>query len=427
MTMLDHRESRDRRTSTDDYRPLPPGGGRLLLAAHPDLATHHRHLGLLPPLAQPARLLAEIDAAGLRGRGGAGFPTARKLAAVAAGRSPVVIANGAEGEPASAKDRTLWAHAPHLILDGLQLAGALVGARRAIGYVPAGPSTASLRRALADREAAGADPIPVEIVEAPDRFLAGEESAVVSRIEGKPALPRDTLRRVVVAGVDGHPTLVQNVETLAHLALLARFGGAWFRGVGTSGDPGTFLATVSGAVAAPGVYEVAYGIPLGDLLERAGGWVGRPQACLVGGYGGAWVPADAADVPVSTAGLRPFGAAPGAGVVVALPAGACGLRAAADITRYLAGQGARQCGPCRNGLPQMAGTLTRLADRERSPALVAELERLTRLVEGRGACHHPDGTVRLVRSTLRTFPAEIDRHLAGMCGQEPMPAAGGAR
>ena len=137
MTMLDHRESRDRRTSTDDYRPLPPGAGRLLLAAHPDLATHHRHLGLLPPLAQPARLLAEIDAAGLRGRGGAGFPTARKLAAVAAGRSPVVIANGAEGEPASAKDRTLWAHAPHLILDGLQLAGALVGARRAIGYVPA--------------------------------------------------------------------------------------------------------------------------------------------------------------------------------------------------------------------------------------------------------------------------------------------------
>jgi len=384
---------------------------RVLAAGPADLATHAGRHGPLPWRGGPGLLIPTVEAAGLTGRGGAGFPTARKLAAVAAGRRSVVVGNGAEGEPASGKDLALLTGNPHLVLDGLQLAAEAVGAARGHLYAPAG-AVPRLRAALAERP--GWDRVPVELVEAPDTFVAGEESAVVARVEGHAALPRDTPRRVVEHGVRGAPTLVQNVETLAHLALLARYGPGWFREQGTADEPGTFLATVSGAVAAPGVYEAPYGVPLGELLGQAGGPTAPLQAVLVGGYHGAWLRPDTA-LPVSRAGLRPYGASPGAGVLVALPTSACGLVESARIAGYLAGQGAGQCGPCVNGLPRLADTLDRLARRDTDPGLPAEARRLSALVTNRGACHHPDGTARLVLSSLSTFDHEVRLHLAGAC------------
>jgi NADH:ubiquinone oxidoreductase subunit F (NADH-binding) len=412
---------------------------RLLRAGPADLASHRRTYGPLPRVGGDA-VIEWAGQAGLTGRGGAGFPAGRKLAAVAAAgsrrgaRRPVVVGNAAEGEPASAKDRVLMTVSPHLVLDGLQLAAHAVDAGQAYLYVNSG-TAAPARAALAERT----DPVLVTVVDAPDRFVAGQESAVVARIEGRPAVPRDTVRRVVESGVRGAPTLVQNVETLAHLALLVRHGPAWFRQAGTPDEPGTFLATVSGAVRTPGVYEAPYGIPLGQLFELAGGLTYQVQAALVGGYHGAWVPPDQT-LPVSRAGLRPYQAAPGAGVVVALPYGVCGLAESARVTSYLAGQSADQCGPCRNGLPRMADTLTRLAWLQRQPPprrwepgqvasrpragraapadsrrLAAEVARLASLVTGRGACAHPDGTARFVTSTLRTFDTEVRAHLAGHC------------
>jgi NADH:ubiquinone oxidoreductase subunit F (NADH-binding) len=248
----------------------------------------------------------------------------------------------------------------------------------------------------------------VTVVEAADTFVAGQESAVVAAIEGRPAVPRDNLRRVVEAGVRGAPTLVQNVETLAHLAMLARHGPAWYR------EHATFLATVSGAVRTPGVYEAPCDSPLGYLLELAGGPSTELSAVLVGGYHGVWVPPDPR-LPVSRAGLREYGGSPGAGILVALPANACGLTESARIAGYLAGQSARQCGPCLNGLPRLADTLARLARRERDPGLPGEVARLAGLVTGRGACAHPDGTARFVVSTLRAFDTEVRAHLAGRC------------
>lgn len=368
--------------------------------------------GPVPWQGGPGRLIATAEAAGLTGRGGAGFPTWRKLAAVAVGQRPVVIANGGEGEPASAKDRTLLTRAPHLVLDGLQLAAEAVAADRAYLYVPADLFRSSTQ-AVAER--AATDRFRVTVVEAPDAFIAGEESAVVSRVEGRPARPRDKRLRVVESGVRGAPTLVQNVETLAHLALLARHGVSWFRRQGTAEEPGTFLATVSGAVRVPGVYEAPYGVALRDLIALAGGPAASLQAVLVGGYHGAWLPA-VPDIPVSRAGLRPYGASPGAGVVIALPESACGLVESARIAAYLAGQTAGQCGPCVNGLPRLADTLGRLARGERHANLPAEVERITALVTGRGACHHPDGTARFVLSSLRTFAPEVRLHLSGACG-----------
>jgi NADH:ubiquinone oxidoreductase subunit F (NADH-binding) len=228
--------------------------------------------------------------------------------------------------------------------------------------------------------------VPVRLVAAPDAFVAGEESAAVAAVAGRSAVPADKLLRVTDAGA-----LVQNVETLAHIALIARRGPAWFRSAGTAEEPGTFLATVSGAVADPGVVEAGYGIRLGELIDAAGGATGRLHAVLVGGYHGGWVPAHP-DVPVSRAGLAAYGAAPGAGVVIALPAGSCGLAETARIAGYLAGQVAGQCGPCINGVeddwgypvardgaaeppvpPHLAGAARRAVDR--CPALALNLIR----------------------------------------------------
>lgn len=393
-----------------------PTGARLSSCATTDLAEHGRRLGPLPVPRTSPSLIDELERSGLTGRGGAAFPTWRKVAAVARGRRAVVVANAAEGEPASGKDAALLTHAPHLVLDGLQLAAGAVGARDVCLYIKAGPAADAVRAALADRRTARWDRLPVTVVEAPRGFVSGEESAVVSAIEGGAALPKFKRSLVVESGVRGRPTLVQNVETLAHVALIARFGASWFRQAGTPQQPGTFLSTVSGAVRAPGVVELPYGSTITEVLDRAGGPARPLSAVLVGGYHGAWIPAaDLARAPMSREGLAPWGASPGAGVLIALGADECGLHTTAVIVQYLADSGARQCGPCLFGLPQLARTLNRLAAGERDPRLPAQVEQLSALVEGRGACHHPDGTVRLVRTALRTFAADAEAHLTGRC------------
>ena len=389
-------------------RTGPAGSHRLLLAGSTTLDDHVRRHGALPT-AGGRQIRSVIAESGLTGRGGAGFPTHRKLDAVASGRRAVAIGNGAEGEPASRKDRALLGHAPHLVLDGLQLAARAVDAREAHLYVPSG-AVSAVRAALAVRR----DPLPVTVHVAPDAFVAGEESAVVSAVGGGPAVPQDKSVRVIERGLRGRPTLVQNVETLAHMALITRYGAEWFRRAGTVDDPGTFLATLTGPVRTPGVYELPYGIRVGDALAAAGGATEPLQALLVGGYHGAWVPARP-DIEISRAGLAPYDASAGAGIMVPLATRSCGLVATAHVVAYLAGQRAGQCGPCVNGLPRIAETFTALAQCRSYPDLVSQVDRLSRLVVGRGACKHPDGTVRLIRSSLRMFAPEVNAHLAGWC------------
>ncbi len=391
-----------------------PIGCRLLSAAGPSLAEHHRRFGTLPRQAGPDLIYAVRDA-GLTGRGGAGFPTSRKLAAVA-GRRPVVVGNGAEGEPLSGKDAVLLSVAPHLVLDGLDAVADAVGADRVYLYAPASAIPA-VRYALDERCGQRYD---VRVVEAPDTFVAGEESAVISRLEGRPARPRDRVVTPAVSGFRGRPTVVNNVETLAHLALIARYGAAWFRSVGSGDAPGTMLVTLSGAVRRPGVFEVPTGIRLTEVIGTCGGAdPHRVQAVLVGGYHGTWLgPPAVAQADLSAGSLARFGAAPGAGVIHVLGAGECGLARTADIAAYLAGQNAGQCGPCVSGLPRLASLLEQVAHGPVRPGLVDEIRRAAGLVEGRGSCRHPDGTARLVRSALETFAGDIDAHRAGRCEAE---------
>ena len=394
-------------------RLLPAG-----FAAGPaSLAEHIGRYGLLPSSSgdRPDRqaLIGEVERSGLTGRGGAAFPTARKLAAVAAQAAPVVVANGTEGEPASAKDKVLLARSPHLVLDGAVLAAAMVGARQAVVVVHQSVREI-LDQAVAERRRAGLDRVRIRLVTGADRFVGGEASAVVHWIERGVPAPTLTPPRLSERGLGGKPTLVQNVETLAHLALVARYGASWFRALGTAREPGTMLVTILGAVNEPCVHEIAIGTPVGEVLSLAGGASAPLQALLLGGYFGRWAGAsEAVPLPFSTAGLAPLGAGPGAGLIAALPADACGLAETARVVRYLADESAGQCGPCLFGLDAVAGEVQRLADGRTSS--LATLRRWLGQVDGRGACRHPDGTVGLIRSALTVFAAELDQHAQGWC------------
>jgi NADH:ubiquinone oxidoreductase subunit F (NADH-binding) len=371
----------------------------------------------LPPLRNRGAFLDAVERSGLAGRGGAGFPTAAKLRAVAGRRRPIVVANGAEGEPASSKDAVLMAHDPHLVLDGALIAADAVGAREIIVAVARSAVPARTRLTAALRELRGPARRRITIAAVPDGFVAGEETALVNRLDGGPGRPTFTPPRPFERGVRGRPTLVQNVETLANLALLARHGLDWFRGVGTVEEPGSVLVTVSGCAVAPGVVEVALGTSIREVVDRCGGLSERAGAVLVGGYFGRWIPAGAAaELPLCNAGLRRVGATMGARALVVLPESVCGVVETARIARYLAGESAGQCGPCVFGLDAVASALESIAGGDRGAAHARRrLERYCDQIEGRGACAHPDGAVRLVRSALSTFAGEIDAHLRGRC------------
>jgi NADH:ubiquinone oxidoreductase subunit F (NADH-binding) len=394
-------------------RLLPAG-----FAAGPaSLAGHRARYGQLPLVGRGSirreALIEEVGRSGLRGRGGAAFPTARKLAAVAAGRAALVVANGTEGEPASAKDKVLLARSPHLVLDGAVLASEMVRASQAVIVVHH-----SVREIVADaaaeRRAAGSDPVRIRVVTAADRFVGGEASAVVHWIERGVPTPTKRPPRLSDRGLGGRPTLVQNVETLAHVALIARYGAAWFRAAGTPEEPGSMLVTILGAVREPCVHEIGIGTPIDEVLGLAGGASAPLQALLLGGYFGTWVSAETAtSLPFSSAGLAPLGAAVGAGLIVALPDDACGLAETARVVRYLADESAGQCGPCIFGLDAIAGQLQQIA--EGRTLDLGPLRRWLGQADGRGACSHPDGSVRLVRSALSAFGPELEQHAQGWC------------
>jgi len=361
-----------------------------------------------------SELIAEIEQAGLRGRGGASFPTAQKLEAVAASRGrPVVVINAAEGEPASSKDATLTRALPHLILDGGELAAQSLGASELIVAVndSAIAGFESLATAIAERGTPARRSARIRLVGVPDRYVTGQETALVSHLNGGSALPTFAPPLPFEHGVARRPTLVSNAETFAHIALIARHGARWFRELGTSAQPGSALVTLSGPVAYPGVYEIECGAPLGSVIDAAGGLSAPARALLLGGYGGSWVPAEhLEDLCFSAEQLAPYGASPGAGVIVVLSEAACPVAETARLARWLAGESAGQCGPCLHGLGALATTLETIAGQDAHAATRERVEQLLALVRRRGACAHPDGAARLIQSAIDTFQSEFDEH-----------------
>jgi NADH:ubiquinone oxidoreductase subunit F (NADH-binding) len=398
---------------------------------------HERRLGPRP--AGGASLIDVLAHSGLRGRGGAWFPTSRKWAAVARSsqQNAVVVVNASEGEPLSSKDKALMSQRPHLVLDGAVLAAEAVGASEIVLYLSRGSRAAehAVALALKERNRSSRPGPPIRLVRTAHRYIAGESSAAMNRASDGPSKPRFSLQRAAEKGVDGRPTLVQNAETLAHVAMIARYGSDWFRRLGTQQSPGSTLMTLCGNVRHPGVYEVDLGATLGSLLTDAGGTVTPPAGALLGGYFGTWLRPEAlAGLPLDVDRLRTHhGAALGCGVVAVLPQGACGIAEATRILTYLAAETSGQCGPCVNGLAALSETMERITISQADPSDLARVRRWIEMVRGRGACHHPDGAIGQLASALSAFGDDLQRHVGGRrcAGTEvagfPAPPAPGDR
>ena len=394
------------------------GDARLLAgitAAMPTLhyADHLAVHGPLPAAVSRSAFHRVIAESGLRGRGGAGFPLAKKVESLAGRRKPVVVVNASEGEPLSRKDAVLLARVPHLVLDGAQAAAQAIHADEVIVYLHEGraEAEASLARALSERR----DRVPTRVVPGPARYVAGEASAAVAFLSGGEALPTRKPPQPTEKGVRGRPTLISNAETFGHVALIVRYGAPWFKSVGAPSDPGTVLLTVSDGTTHV-VVEAPTDAYLETAIERVGGSLDRCSALLLGGYAGTWVEADAAvGLPLDRDALDRLGLSLGVGQVALLPTDACYLRETARVTHWLAGETAGQCGPCVHGLPDIASLLHRVAVSASEPADTATLQRWSGLVETRGACAHPGGVARLVRSALALSPDHLKHHQRGLC------------
>jgi NADH:ubiquinone oxidoreductase subunit F (NADH-binding)/ferredoxin len=396
-----------------------------------DLAGFHMVFGKLPR--PPAERLMEItERVDLRGRGGAAFPFAHKLTAVLDAartrkRTPIVLVNGAESEPGSAKDRLLLLRSPYLVLGGALVAAQALQAQDILVCVTDPLAARSVR------EAAAAEPIlksMVGVVELPDRFISGESGAVVNAVNGRAALPSGHGSHASYRGAGNHPTLLSNTETFAQLAILAMAGPEGYATAGIAAEPGTVLLTVGGAATRPAVVEVPTGVSLGHVLGLCA--AGPADGVLIGGYHGSWVPEEAAyNVPVSRAGLAAIGGTLGAGVVLVLGHDSCPLGEVARVAAFLAKESSGQCGPCRLGLPGIARSLAAIADGTGSIDTLDAARRGAAAVRGRGACSHPDGVFRFVLSALDVFTDDLAAHLyRGRCGRPvrnylPLPSIPG--
>jgi NADH:ubiquinone oxidoreductase subunit F (NADH-binding) len=391
---------------------------RVLLGVSDDAMSYPQHVRvhgeLRPNRARESALSGELTRAALRGRGGGGFPLGSKLDAVRRARGDaVVVVNACESEPMSVKDRLLAQSLPHLVLDGALSCARALGAGEIVIAVEetSVQASAAIDVALGERRDLGRGGVPAGLVEIPPGYVSGQETAIVSFLNGGPAKPMMVPPRVSERGVDRRPTLIANAETLAHAALIARHGAKWFRQLGTPDEPGSVLVTLGGGVGYPAVYEIEHGSSLRSLLAAAEGAREPIRAFLFGGYAGAWVDAAAAaNLRLSRAGLQRFGASLGAGVIVALPQSACPVAEVTRVARWMGEQSAGQCGPCSNGLPAISGALTDLAAGQSHGEAVRDIRRWATMVNGRGACAHPDGTARFVTSALTVFAEDFDDH-----------------
>ena len=367
------------------------------------IADHESRLGARPRGSDS--LLSQLASSDLRGRGGAAFPAARKWQSVMLQQSEgaVVVGNGAEGEPCSHKDRMLLRNRPPLVLDGLQIAAETVGASDVVLYMRHDDEEGRKAIKQAIKERRGSGDRTLKLMKAPGRYVASEETAVIARIEGRAAKPRQTPPRPYRRGAWGRPTLVHNVETLARVAMIAR-------GIDVGSSA---LVTVRGAGRGAAVFDLPIGIALADALAMAGVETRTLRAVLVGGYFGTWLD-PSKDHQASLGKDVPLGA----GVLAVLDNSHCGLAESSRVLTYLAGESAGQCGPCMFGLPAMARALEEIRTGRVRPARVEQLKTWANELPGRGACRHPDGASRFTASALTVFAREVNIHMQkGRCGR----------
>ena len=384
-----------------------------------DLQTHRQVFGREPQIVGSDNVLAALHEIGLTGRGGGHFPVVAKWRSVMnAAPGGTVVANGAEGEPGCAKDAVLLQTRPHLVLDGLVAAMNTIGAADGVVWLHDGADATarSVSRALAERAAAGVVDPPIRVLLAPDRYLSGEATSIIRTLEGGPTLPRYVANPAQPWSSGQRSVLVHNAETLARVGRLVLGGVEAYQ-------PTSLLTVINDTHRV--VVEVGPLSTIGDVIDAT--WRSpdghAPQAILLGGYGGSWVPwATAHMLPVDVAGLRATGLSVGAGLIGPLPVSACGLEESARLVRYLAGQSARQCGPCVFGLGAVSELADALAGGRLTTSARRRLDRFMREVSGRGACRHPDGAIRMLASALEVFDADVHMHRRGRTCSAPTHA-----
>jgi NADH:ubiquinone oxidoreductase subunit F (NADH-binding) len=416
----------------DEY--LERGGGRGIEAARTQ---------------EPLALIAEVEASGLRGRGGAGFPTGRKWRTVLENRSSTeptsVVVNGAEGEPGTFKDRTILRNDPYQVIEGALIAAKAVRADLIVFGLKESFETqlARLRQAISEIQDIGwANGIKMIVFEGPHEYLYGEETALLETIDGRYPFPRIAppfrrgVREVVehdddvdtrsglsahvdMAGPGGEteapPTLVDNVETLANVPRIIARGASWFRTEGTDASPGTMVCTVTGATARAGVGEFIMGTPLREVIEEIGGGarLGHRIKAVLPGVSNGLIPADRLDTPVCYEAMAEIGSGLGSAGFIVLDEDDDLVAVAAGASRFLAVESCGQCVPCKRDGLALADVLDRLCRSDASQVDLRLTRNLVATVGDRARCALAGQQQAVVGSVLDLFPAEVAAHVSG--------------
>jgi NADH-quinone oxidoreductase subunit F len=403
------------RESLDDYRRR---GGYQALAKSVKTA--------------PEEIIKEITEAGLRGRGGAGFPTGTKWTFTrdAEGQPHYLVLNGGEDEPGSKKDRLLMENLPHLVIEGVIIAAYAVGASKAYLYINANyaAATQSIGDALAEARGAGylgdnilgsVFSLDIETVAAPHNYVAGEDTAVIEVIEGKKPLPRQKPPFPVTVGLFGKPTSVNNVETLANVAPIIHHGADWYKQFGTPEAPGTMIFSLNDDVNRPGIYELPFGTPLRYLIEECGGGMKggkKIKAVMPAAPSAAFLPPDKLDAPLDPKSMREAGSALGCGVVRLVAEGSCIVEEVLKISEFFTAESCGQCPACRMETTTLTALLKKVQQGQGGQPILEQFSKVLAFNKGKGFCSLIGMPGPPIESALQLFPEDFAAHLAtGKC------------
>ena len=391
----------------------------------------------------PDAIIEVVKASGLRGRGGAGFPTGMKWSFMPkepkSGKPNFLVINADESEPGSCKDREILRHDPHKLIEGTLIAGFAMRARAAYIYVRGEyiRETEALRRAVAEaygagligKNAAGSGiDFDVFVHRGAGAYICGEETAMLESLEGKKGLPRLKPPFPAGAGLYGCPTTVNNVESIAVVPAILRRGAAWFAGIGNPKNEGTKLFQISGHVNNPCVVEEAMGIPFRELIDRhaggiRGGW-DNLLAVIPGGSSVPLVPAEQImDAPMDFDGMKAVGSGLGTAAVIVMDKSTDIVRAIARLSYFYKHESCGQCTPCREGTGWMWRTMERLREGDGDSATIDRLIDVTKQIEGHTICALGDAAAWPIQGLVKHFRPEIERRIAERNGGAMMEAA----
>ena len=398
-------------TSIDDY--IAAGGYAALAKALTSMAAE--------------QVVAEVERAGLRGRGGGGFPTARKWRSCreAKGRPKYVICNGDEGDPGAFMDRAIMEGNPHAVIEGMLIGAYAIGSSQGYIYVrneyPL--SVDRLRGAIGQARELGllgekilgsSFSFDIRINRGGGAFVCGESTALMASLEGRPGEPRAKYIHTVESGLHGRPTNLNNVETWANVPAIVNHGGEWFARIGTERSKGTKVFCLVGKVTNTGLVEVPMGITLRQIVEEIGGGIrdGKQfKAVQTGGPSGGCIPAEYLDTQVDFDELTKLGSMMGSGGMIVMDEDTCMVHVAKYFTEFLQKESCGKCTPCREGLAQMLHILERITKGEGQAGDVEALEELADLLEGTALCALGKTAANPTISTIRYFRDEYDEHI----------------